>query len=49
MKVIMKQVLDLIIANIYNDDDDEEDALENVDNHLQNFKSDRKKRRTAEV
>ncbi|CAG9804520.1 unnamed protein product [Chironomus riparius] len=50
MKVIMKQVLDLIIANIYHDDDEEEDDESKVvDNHLQNFKLDRKKRKVAEI
>lgn len=49
MKVIMKQVLDLIIAKIYNDIDDEEDASKDVDKHLQNFESDRKKRKAAEM
>lgn len=49
MKVIMKQVLDLIIKHIYDDDDDDEDASIDVDKNLQNFKSDRKKRKVADM
>ena len=46
MKVIMKEVLDLIIYNIYHDDDD--DKEEDIDEHLKNFKLERKKRKVAE-
>lgn len=53
MKVIMKQVLNLIIANIYDDEDEqaeeEEAKSKDVDSRLQNFDVERKKRKTAET